>query len=1449
MHALRFHVAALLMTITITGVVQADFLNVPAPYATIQDALDVAQHGDEIVLANGTYTGAGNKNLDFAGLAITIRSASGDPNACIIDLEDDGRAFDFVSGEGPDSALEGLTIKDGRDIPAGGIYCDGSAPTITNCDFISNDPFKDPNVTSDLSGAIYCYEASPSISYCAFHDNDGHEGAAIFCSMNSDATVDHCEFSYNWAAPITAAASSPTITHCDIHDNWASACSGIWTIDMGTVTIADCTITNNTCDFWAHGAAIAGWYGVELIITDCVIADNFSLDYGGGVYLEWANATITGCEFSGNESGTYGGALVAWAGNGYTVTVDDCTFTGNTAGYRGGAIECEADTRISNCRFSDNVAYDEISYDAHGAGISVRSGGGGPVPVITNCLFVNNSADYAGAIWCEDAVISNCTITENTGGIESNTDVTVTDCIVWNNGLSQDFVGPGTVTYSCLSSAVAGEGNIYVDPEFVTGPLGDYYLSQVASGDPNDSPCVDSGSAGAAGLGMHSRTTRTDEWPDADIVDMGYHYESPFGASCEYDGQVSLPTAAAPAWDLGGVVAIDGRRAALARSSGGPVLVYDYVDYAWVESAVLEPPPDADEFGAALDLQGDTLLVGAPYDNLADPDAGAVYVYCFTDGGTPADPNDDGWVSQSVLIANDTDWDWEFGRSLAIDGDTAVVGAFGADPHGAAYVFERDDAGTPGDPLDDIWTQVAKLTSSYPWPMLGYAVDVLGETIVVGSVEDDPNGISGVGAAYVYEMPQGGWADSTETARLSASDGDIDDLFSISVALDTDWVLVGALHDDDLGSNAGAAYLFERPPTGWVNMTETQKLLASDGQGGDYFGWSVAISGGRALIGAAYNGANGPLAGSAYVYTDQGGAWLAEATLHAADADPNDFFGMAVAFDGEMAVVGAPGWMDSGETPGTGYIFRLFDCDGNGLLDVCDIAEGTLPDCNGNGIPDECDVLDDFSPDCNGNLNPDECDIAVGTAEDCNLNGVPDDCDIASGTSQDCNANGIPDLCDIFSYHTSQDCNGNWKPDECDIADSTSEDCQPDGVPDECQLDGNDCNGNGVPDDCELAGNDCNSNGVPDDCELAGNDCNGNGVPDDCDIAIGTSQDCQPDGVPDECQLDGNDCNANGVPDECDIAGGTSEDVNGNGIPDECESGDVLWIDTFDDGDASDWSFTTPYWSGDGAITIELSDVDSLSPAFNLHVSGAKAQGYSGEGIGPAVLIDPNQPYTLWFSFRYSQVHWYHFVRFGHVALCIDHADMRLTYTRTPGGWTPMDASTPLFESFCPADTWTDFRIEVVPASQLYDIYADDAYVGTCDYGTYYTGLSAFRFLETGTVTTDYVVDGRYDNLAVAQGDFTDCNANDVPDVLDIAFGDSTDIDLNGVPDECDGRGDLNCDGLINNGDIDPFVLALTDPDEYYIQNPSCDRINADCNYDWLINNGDIDAFLLLLGS
>ena len=158
--------------------------------------------------------------------------------------------------------------------------------------------------------------------------------------------------------------------------------------------------------------------------------------------------------------------------------------------------------------------------------------------------------------------------------------------------------------------------------------------------------------------------------------------------------------------------------------------------------------------------------------------------------------------------------------------------------------------------------QVAKLTASDGAVLDSYSrsVSISGDTLVVGASRDDDNGNESR-SAYVFERDAGGASNWGQEAKLAASDGAEEDLFGL-VSISGESVAVGALGDEDHGDWSGSAYLFEKPEAGWTDMTETTKLTASDGAEGDRFG-RVSISG-DTLIASAYYDGDG--SGSAYVF-------------------------------------------------------------------------------------------------------------------------------------------------------------------------------------------------------------------------------------------------------------------------------------------------------------------------------------------------------------------------------------------------------------------------------------------------------------------------------------------------------------------------------------------------------------------------------------------------------
>ncbi|MFW6097386.1 MAG: FG-GAP repeat protein [Chloroflexota bacterium] len=249
------------------------------------------------------------------------------------------------------------------------------------------------------------------------------------------------------------------------------------------------------------------------------------------------------------------------------------------------------------------------------------------------------------------------------------------------------------------------------------------------------------------------------------------------------------------------------------------------------------------------------------------------------------------FVEMAQLVANDGQASDHFGSSVAVDGDTLVVGAEGVYLIGhapnAAYVFMRDG---------DTWAFETRLTGSggTTEEHFGCSVAIDGDSIFVGACSADIGGNERQGAAYVFTRSDDVW---TQQARLTASDGQPGHIFGSSVSLSGNTALIGA-------PGQGAAYVFTRSGDTW---SEQAKLIS--GANGDLFGSAVAVSGEIAFVGAPWTTIGGTdREGAVYVFSYDGAAWSEPATLAASDGDYfGDLFGDSLAFDGTTAVIGAPG--------------------------------------------------------------------------------------------------------------------------------------------------------------------------------------------------------------------------------------------------------------------------------------------------------------------------------------------------------------------------------------------------------------------------------------------------------------------------------------------------------------------------------------------------------------
>jgi uncharacterized repeat protein (TIGR01451 family) len=315
-----------------------------------------------------------------------------------------------------------------------------------------------------------------------------------------------------------------------------------------------------------------------------------------------------------------------------------------------------------------------------------------------------------------------------------------------------------------------------------------------------------------------------------------------------------------------------------------------------------------DSFGRSVAVSGETAVVGEPFDdNLGGTNAGSAYVFARL--GTL-------WIPQQKLVASDGVATAQFGTSVSLDGDTAVVGANGDDPPGlpnagSAYVFLR--SGT-------VWSEQQKLLVSdgAPEDRLGYSVSISGDTVVAGARLDDVLGSLDAGSADVFVRSGTAW--SEQQKLVATVSGAAFELFGTSVSISGDTAVIGAERDATAGGmDAGAAYVFVRSGTAW---SEQQKLMASDGGAGHFFGGSVSISGDTLVVGARLAPSPGGSAGAAYVFTRSGTTWTEQQKLVASDGASGDFFGASVSVSGNTIVVGAERDANAGGfEAGAAYVF------------------------------------------------------------------------------------------------------------------------------------------------------------------------------------------------------------------------------------------------------------------------------------------------------------------------------------------------------------------------------------------------------------------------------------------------------------------------------------------------------------------------------------------------
>ena len=349
----------------------------------------------------------------------------------------------------------------------------------------------------------------------------------------------------------------------------------------------------------------------------------------------------------------------------------------------------------------------------------------------------------------------------------------------------------------------------------------------------------------------------------------------------------------------------------------GAVYIFKRNGNSWNQQQKLIAPDGAAEdlFGYSVDISGDYILVTSAWDDDAGAKSGSAYIYKH-DGTV--------WNMQQKISASDAGEDNRFGINAAISGEFVIVGAFFDNDFGyrsgSAYIYER--TGTTWVEREILYASDADTNDWF-----GVSVSIDGDYAAVGSRFDTNENGKTAGGVYIFQRQGVDWI---QQQKVIASDGSAADHFHKN-AIHGDYLVVGAYDDDDNGMDSGSIYVFKRDGTNWV---EQERHTASDASIYDKFGADVAIYENRIVAGASWNRDHGGKSGSIYIFTNNGTSWSETEKIIASDGDAGDIFGNPVDIDKNYTIVGARNDDDKGENAGAAYIYCLPFIQGAPVLSV-----------------------------------------------------------------------------------------------------------------------------------------------------------------------------------------------------------------------------------------------------------------------------------------------------------------------------------------------------------------------------------------------------------------------------------------------------------------------------------------------------------------------------------
>lgn len=408
--------------------------------------------------------------------------------------------------------------------------------------------------------------------------------------------------------------------------------------------------------------------------------------------------------------------------------------------------------------------------------------------------------------------------------------------------------------------------------------------------------------------------------------------------------------------------------------TNGAAYVFRFQNSAWQQVARLtaSDPSYQSHFGNAVALNADSILIGAYGENAM---TGAVYVFREQDGT---------WQQTQKLVAADGEVFDAFGVSIAISGDTAIIGAEGdraAGWQGGAVYFLHDNNGT--------WEGAEKRIGTFTGAssQFGHSVAIDGDFAVVGQN-------SSIGFATVFQRTNGVWTESALIDPPAAPPSRFD-AFGVSVAISGDTILVGSPGENFDVDYIGRVFVYKHIQDTW----QLEAVLAdSQTTNNDRLGESVALSGDLAIAGAPYPPATSEGSGLVLAFRRVDGVWHPIQRIEP-DVPGVLRWGISTAIDANRFVIGAESFLSGSEPPESPSPLvlqlsgNITDCNANGISDDCDIAAQLSTDCNANMIPDDCEPLGTIADFVNALLSAssDPFDVCVFDGDD---NGVLDGLDV-----------------------------------------------------------------------------------------------------------------------------------------------------------------------------------------------------------------------------------------------------------------------------------------------------------------------------------------------------------------------------------------------------------------------------------------------------------------------